>query len=47
MIMTSGGNAHGRVLLALVADPVRVSGRVLRLGDLLLFDAATWQIVHI
>jgi hypothetical protein len=47
MIMTSGGNAHGRDLLALVADPVRVSGRVLRLGDLLLFDAATSQIVRI
>jgi hypothetical protein len=46
MIMTTGGRAHGRDLLGLVADPVRISGRVLRLGDLLLLDAAPSQIVR-
>jgi hypothetical protein len=38
MIMTDGGRAHGPDLLALVADPVRLSGRVLRRGDLLMLD---------
>lgn len=47
MIMTTGGRAHGPDLLDLVADPVRVSGRVLRLGDLLLLDAAPAQFVRI
>ena len=47
MIMTVGGRAHGPDLLALVADPVRISGQVLRLGDLLLLDAAPSQIVRI
>jgi hypothetical protein len=40
MIMTDGSRAHGPGLLPLVADPVRVSGRVRRVGDLLLLDAA-------
>jgi hypothetical protein len=47
MIMTSGGRAHGPGLLGLVADPVRVSGQVLRMGDLLLLDAAPSQIVRV
>lgn len=38
MIMTDGGRAHGPDLLPLVADPVRVSGRVFRHGDLLMLD---------
>jgi hypothetical protein len=38
MIMTDGGRAHGPELLALVADPVQLSGRVLRRGDLLILD---------
>lgn len=44
LIMTSGGRAHGAGLLALVADPVRVSGRVSRVGDLLMLDAPLAQI---
>ncbi len=44
MIMTAGGRAHGPALLELVADPVRVSGRVLQMGDLLVLDAAVAQI---
>lgn len=39
MIMTSGGRAHGPDLLGLVGDPVRVSGRLFRQGDLLVLDA--------
>jgi hypothetical protein len=39
MIMTSRGRAFGSDLLSLVGDPVRVRGRVLRQGDLLLLDA--------
>jgi len=39
MIMTDAGRAHGPDLLALVADPVRLSGRVFRRGDLLMLDA--------
>ena len=38
MIMTDAGRAHGPDLLALVADPVRLSGRVFRRGDLLMLD---------
>jgi hypothetical protein len=38
MIMTDGGRAHGPELLALVADPVQISGRVFRRGDLLMLD---------
>ena len=38
MIMTDAGRAHGPALLALVADPVQLSGRVLRRGDLLMLD---------
>jgi hypothetical protein len=44
LIMTSGGRAHGSGLLGLVADPVRVSGRVLRAGDLLLLDSTLDQV---
>ncbi len=39
MILTDAGRAHGPELLALVADPVRLSGRVIRRGDLLMLDA--------
>ena len=39
MIMTDAGRAHGPDLLALVADPVRLSGRVFRRGDLLMLDS--------
>jgi hypothetical protein len=38
MIMSSGGQAYGPDLLALVGDPVRLSGRVFHLGDLLVLD---------
>lgn len=38
MIMTDDGRAQGPELLALVADPVQISGRVFRRGDLLLLD---------
>lgn len=44
LIMTSGGRAHGPGLLSLVADPVRVSGSVQRVGDLLVLDAPLDQI---
>lgn len=47
MIMMTGGRPHGPTLLELVADPVRVSGRVLQMGDLLLLDAAVSQIRRI
>lgn len=39
MIMTDAGRAHGPDLLPLVADPVRLVGRVFRRGDLLILDA--------
>ena len=39
MIMTDAGRAHGQDLLALVADPVRITGQVFRRGDLLILDA--------
>jgi hypothetical protein len=38
MILTDAGRAHGPDLLGLVADPVHVSARVLRRGDLLMLD---------
>ena len=38
MIMTDGGRAYGPELLALVADPVQISGRGFRRGDLLMLD---------
>ncbi len=38
MIMTDAGRAHGPALLALVADSVQLSGRVLRRSDLLMLD---------
>ena len=44
MIMTAGGRAHGPGLLGLVADPVRISGSVRRVGDLLVLDAPLSQI---
>ncbi|MEM7766500.1 MAG: hypothetical protein AAF253_03315 [Pseudomonadota bacterium] len=47
MIMTDGGLAHGEDLLPLVADPVRVRGRVSRWGNLLLLDAPPGQIQRI
>lgn len=47
MIMTTGGRAHGPALLEWVADPVRVSGRVLQMGDLQVLDAAVSQIRRI
>jgi len=37
--MRDGGAACGPALLALVADPVRLRGRVFRQGDLLVVDA--------
>ena len=39
MIMTSSARAHGPDLLPLVGEPVRLSGRVFRQGDLLVLDA--------
>ncbi|MEL6754724.1 MAG: hypothetical protein AAFO57_11910, partial [Pseudomonadota bacterium] len=39
MIMTDQGAAHAESLLEYVADPVSISGQVLRFGDLLLLDA--------
>lgn len=39
MVMTDGGRAHGPDLLALVADPVRLRGRLFRRGDLWMLDA--------
>jgi len=39
MILASGGRAHGPDLLSLVADPVRLNGRLFRQGDLLVLDA--------
>ena len=39
MVMRDGTSAYGPGLLALVADPVRLRGRVYRQGDLLVADA--------
>jgi len=39
MIMTAAGRAHGPELLGLVADPVRLTGRVFCHGDLLMLGA--------
>jgi hypothetical protein len=39
MIMREGEMPYGPALLALVADPVRLRGRVFRQGDLLVLDA--------
>jgi hypothetical protein len=39
LIMVSDGRAYGPGLLGVVGEPVRVRGRVYRLGDLLLLDA--------
>lgn len=41
MIMSTQGRAHGPELLGLVGDAVRLSGRVVRRGDLLMLDAPT------
>lgn len=46
MIMTNG-RAHGQDLLPWVADPVRVTGRVSRIGDLLVLDAPVSSIQRI
>ena len=40
MIMSSGARAYGPELLGLVGEPVRLSGRLSRQGDLLVLDAA-------
>lgn len=47
MIMTSGGYGHNRDLLPFVADPVTITGQVLRLGDLLLLDAPVSAITRL
>jgi hypothetical protein len=47
MIMTRDGRAHGNDLLPLVADPVRIAGRLFRSGDLLLLDAPVSSMVRI
>lgn len=39
MIMTAGGYGHNKDLLPFVADPVSITGQVLRFGDLFLLDA--------
>jgi hypothetical protein len=39
MIMQTTGRAYGPELLPLVGDPVRLTGRIFRQGDLLLLDA--------
>jgi hypothetical protein len=39
MIMQTSGRAYGPELLSLVGEPVRLSGRVFRRGDLLVLDA--------
>ena len=44
MIMTSDGRAYGPGLLSLVADPVRLTGKIQRVGDLLVLDAPLQQI---
>ena len=44
LIMTQDGRAFGAELLGLVADPVRVNGRVYRRGDLFFLDASIQQI---
>ena len=47
MVMTSGGLAHDETLLPLVADPVRIQGRLLQMGDQLLLDAPVSDIARI
>ena len=47
MIMTSEGRAHGPDLLPFVADAVRVTGRVLRIGDLLVLDTPVSRIQRV
>ncbi len=47
MVMTSGGRAHGHDLLPFVADAVRVSGRLSRVGDVLMLDAPVSQIQRV
>jgi len=47
MIMTHRGVAHGEDLIPYVADPVRLSGELLRWGDLLLLDGPVSEIKRI
>ena len=48
MIMTDrGGTRFGNDFLEYVADPVRVSGKVFRQGDLLLLETSVEDICHI
>ena len=47
MIMTDGGAAFGEDILEFVADPVEVSGKVSRMGDLLLVDTSAAQIKRV
>ena len=44
MIMTENGAAFSHDILQYVADPVQVSGRVFRQGDLLWLDTASYKI---
>lgn len=47
MIMTSGGFGHNKDLLPYVADPVTITGKVQRFGDLLLLDAPVSAIARL
>lgn len=47
MIMTDGGAAFGHDILEFVADPVEVSGRVTRRGDILLLESGAVKISRI
>lgn len=47
MIMTSGGYGHNKDLLPYVADPVSITGKVQRLGDILLLDAPVSAITRL
>ena len=47
MIMSTGGRAYGTEFLSLVGEPVRLSGKVFRQGDLLVLDAAMADIQRI
>lgn len=47
MIMTSGGYGHNKDLLPYVADPVAITGRLQRFGDLFLLDAPVSAITRL
>lgn len=47
MIMTSGGFGHNKDLLPYVADPVTITGKVYRFGDLFLLDAPVSAITRL